>query len=185
MCDKFGWDNDDYEMREARRKFKSAMVQQFNDLYGTDKEDLISWQKLCHILNIEPVPEELKKCREVRICFNPFIIDRWLNEGWQASSSDACESCGSRRYSKDGSSGEGFPKPREAAGLYNRTREIFSQGRRICWRVAAILTSRNPAFIRWPSWEETKVSMISTYITQDELCNNRLKRTLNFILTTS
>jgi hypothetical protein len=27
MCDEFGWDSDDYEMREARRRFKSAMVQ--------------------------------------------------------------------------------------------------------------------------------------------------------------
>jgi hypothetical protein len=69
MCDEFEWDSDDYDMREARRTFKSAMVQQFNDLYGTDEEDLTSWQKLCHVLNIKPVPEELKKCREVRVCF--------------------------------------------------------------------------------------------------------------------
>ena len=65
MCDDFEWDSDDYEMREARRNFKSAMVQQFNDLYGTDEEDLNSSQNLCHILNIEPVPEGLKQCRNV------------------------------------------------------------------------------------------------------------------------
>lgn len=47
MCDEFGWDSDDYEMRKARRRFKSAMVQEFNFLYGTDKGDLASWQKLC------------------------------------------------------------------------------------------------------------------------------------------
>jgi hypothetical protein len=69
MCDEFDWDSDDFDMREARREFKSAMVQQFNDLYGTDAEDLNSWQNLCHLLEIDPVPEELKKCREVRICF--------------------------------------------------------------------------------------------------------------------
>ncbi len=73
MCDEFGWNSDDYEMRKARRNFKSAMVQQFNDLYGTDEEDLTAWQKLCHILNIDPVPEGLKKCREVRIWFFPLI----------------------------------------------------------------------------------------------------------------
>ena len=54
------------------RKFKSAMVQQFNDLYGTDEEDLNSWQNLCHILNIELVPEGLKECHKVNIC--PFGI---------------------------------------------------------------------------------------------------------------
>jgi hypothetical protein len=67
MCDDFKWDNDDYEMREARRKFKSAMVQQFNDLYGTH-EDLSSWKNLCRVLKIEPVPEGLIECRKVSIC---------------------------------------------------------------------------------------------------------------------
>jgi len=76
MCDAFEWDSDDYEMREARRQFKSAMVQQFNDLYGTDEEDLNSWQNLCHILNIEPVPEGIKECREVSICRVPLITTR-------------------------------------------------------------------------------------------------------------
>jgi hypothetical protein len=74
MCDDFEWDSDDYEMRAARRKFKSAMAQQFNDLHGTDEEDLNSWQNLCHILNIEPAPEGLKGCREVSICRVPFIM---------------------------------------------------------------------------------------------------------------
>lgn len=76
MCDDFEWDSDDYEMREARRTFKSAMVQQFNNLYGTDEEDLNSWQNLCHILNIKPVPEGLKECREVSIRGVPFIMTR-------------------------------------------------------------------------------------------------------------
>ena len=36
----FGWDSDDYEIREAKRNFKSLMVQEFNDLYRTDEEYL-------------------------------------------------------------------------------------------------------------------------------------------------
>jgi hypothetical protein len=67
MCDDFDWDEDSYEMRKAKREFKSAMVCQFNDLYGTDAGDLDSWKKLCRILNIEPVPEGLKECREVSV----------------------------------------------------------------------------------------------------------------------
>jgi hypothetical protein len=65
MCNVFGWDAEDYEMREARRNFKSAIVQQFNGLYGTNIDDLNAWQELCHILDIEPVPESLEGCREV------------------------------------------------------------------------------------------------------------------------
>ena len=64
MCEEFGWDMEDYEMREAKREFKAAMVREFNGLYGTNGEDLESWQKLCRILNIEPVPLKLKPCRE-------------------------------------------------------------------------------------------------------------------------
>ncbi|CAG7558098.1 unnamed protein product [Fusarium equiseti] len=40
------------------------MVKQFNDIYGTDPDNLESWQKLCHVLNIEPVPTRLAACRE-------------------------------------------------------------------------------------------------------------------------
>jgi hypothetical protein len=65
MCDDFGWDSEDFEMREARRAFKAAMVQQFNGLYGTDQNDLPSWQRLCCILDIDPVPDRTKECREV------------------------------------------------------------------------------------------------------------------------
>ncbi|KAH6667241.1 hypothetical protein B0J14DRAFT_603024 [Halenospora varia] len=64
MCDDFEWDSGNYEMRAARREFKSAMVQQFNHLYGIDEEDLNSWHNLCKVLKIEPVPEDLTECRE-------------------------------------------------------------------------------------------------------------------------
>jgi hypothetical protein len=67
MCELFGWDDEDFEMRQARRKFKSAMVQQFNQVYGTDEGDMLSWQALCRILNIEPIPEDLKECRKVSV----------------------------------------------------------------------------------------------------------------------
>ena len=63
MSDSFDWDSDDEE--DPKREFKAAMVKQFNDIYGTDSDSLESWQKLCHVLNIEPVPRRLTECREV------------------------------------------------------------------------------------------------------------------------
>lgn len=71
LCDDFGWCNDDDELWEARRDFKSAMVQQFNSLYGTDEEDLNAWHGLCRILNIEPIPERLNQCRRVSYPHSP------------------------------------------------------------------------------------------------------------------
>ncbi|OAP63864.1 hypothetical protein AYL99_03091 [Fonsecaea erecta] len=64
MCDGFGWRGRNDEKEEAKERFKSAMVLQFNDLYGTDRDDLNAWQGLCRILNIFPPPTELDECRK-------------------------------------------------------------------------------------------------------------------------
>jgi hypothetical protein len=66
--DEFGrmsrsWDEDTRE--EAREGFKDVLVKEFNKMYGTDVNDIGSWQGLCRVLGIAPVPEELKECREV------------------------------------------------------------------------------------------------------------------------
>jgi len=74
MCQDFGWDRDSFEMQEEREEFKSAMVRQFNDLYGTDENDLSSWQALCHILRIVPAPTSVYMCRRVSI-FHIFIYN--------------------------------------------------------------------------------------------------------------
>ena len=65
MRAEFGWDADDYEMRDARRKFKSAMGQEFNDIYGTDETEIEPWQHLCRISYINPIPSTLEDCRKV------------------------------------------------------------------------------------------------------------------------
>ncbi|KAM0489513.1 hypothetical protein ACHAP8_012499, partial [Fusarium lateritium] len=64
MCRFFGWNKDDEELKDAKGEFKVAMVKQFNDIYGKDPKNLQLWQKLCHVLNIEPVPTRLAECRE-------------------------------------------------------------------------------------------------------------------------
>jgi len=63
LSDFFEWERGD--KKNAREEFKAAIVKQFNDIYGTDPDNLQNWQKLCHVLNIEPVPERLAACREV------------------------------------------------------------------------------------------------------------------------
>ena len=66
MCDFFGWEKDDEEKGIAREDFKNAMVHQFNSLYGTDVNDIESWQKLCLALDIVPLPQGIEQCRKVR-----------------------------------------------------------------------------------------------------------------------
>ena len=67
MCDFFGWDTHDDERELAHKEFKNAMVHQFNSLYGTNVNDIESWQKLCLALDIVPLPQGIKQCRKVRL----------------------------------------------------------------------------------------------------------------------
>jgi len=53
------------EKKLVMKKFKDAMVLQFNNIYRTNVDDIGTWQKLCQILGIVPMPEGLKECRDV------------------------------------------------------------------------------------------------------------------------
>ena len=64
LCDQSGWGKDHPERKKAHRKFKDALVKQFNHVYGTDMNSLASWQNLCYAVRIDPVPGDLHACRE-------------------------------------------------------------------------------------------------------------------------
>lgn len=51
----------------AHRRFRSAMIDEFNATYGTDNNDLESWKNLCRVVGIDPVPETITQCRKVRL----------------------------------------------------------------------------------------------------------------------
>jgi hypothetical protein len=74
MCDFFAWDKDDEQCKEARRAFKDAMVIQFNSLYGTDVANIENWHKLCVALYIEPLPDTVHHCKEVRSWQSPIEL---------------------------------------------------------------------------------------------------------------
>ncbi len=74
MCDHFGWRRYSNERDQARDAMRRAMVQQFNHTFGTNAEDLASWQKLCEIIQIDPIPDKLKQCRRVRLSSSHCIV---------------------------------------------------------------------------------------------------------------
>ncbi|CUA70002.1 hypothetical protein RSOLAG22IIIB_14184 [Rhizoctonia solani] len=55
------WSKED--AKKAREVFKDALTKDFNDTYGTDENDLASWQKLCTVLDLN-VPDDVESCRE-------------------------------------------------------------------------------------------------------------------------
>lgn len=67
MCDYFHWDRDSEEKNDARDRMRHAMVLQFNDTFGTNAEDLITWHNLCDVISIRPIPETLHACRQVHV----------------------------------------------------------------------------------------------------------------------
>ncbi|KAG9311186.1 hypothetical protein JVU11DRAFT_8259 [Chiua virens] len=64
LCDEFGWDKEHPERIRAHQKFKDALVLQFNETYGINVNSLESWHNLCHVVRIDPIPEDLDTCRE-------------------------------------------------------------------------------------------------------------------------
>ena len=65
MCDFFDWDREDPDRQDAHDGFKTALVKQFNSLYGTEVDDIKSWRGLCLALDILPLPEDVTDAKEV------------------------------------------------------------------------------------------------------------------------
>ncbi|TDL15743.1 hypothetical protein BD410DRAFT_902445 [Rickenella mellea] len=63
LCDFFGWKKDSSKRKKARERFRDALTQEFNEIYGTDAHRLPSWQALCRILDISPIPDDLEVCQ--------------------------------------------------------------------------------------------------------------------------
>ncbi|KAL5635304.1 hypothetical protein ACGC1H_004178 [Rhizoctonia solani] len=63
----YNWDNKTWESSEATAGLRRALVLQFNLTYGTDQNDLASWQNLCRAMKVTNIPETLKKCKKVRV----------------------------------------------------------------------------------------------------------------------
>jgi len=58
------WKDGDDEYTEARDRFADALAEDFNAMYGTNIDDIENWRVLCHVLKIDPVPEDIKACRK-------------------------------------------------------------------------------------------------------------------------
>ena len=65
LCEWYGWEREDPKKKAARKAFGIAMKKEFDDLYGSDENDINNWHKLCHVLRINPVPDTLRECRAV------------------------------------------------------------------------------------------------------------------------
>jgi hypothetical protein len=90
MCDEFGWNKGDPEKKEARDLLSDAITRQFNDIYGTDEDDIGSWQNLCRVLRISIIPEDLEGCKRVR---QIHLIRNRADDFVKVAQKQACQPC--------------------------------------------------------------------------------------------
>ena len=59
------WSNDVF--KQEKQALQTALVLQFNDIYGDDETDANSWKELCKTMDIRPMPRNMKECKQVVI----------------------------------------------------------------------------------------------------------------------
>ncbi|KAI0792461.1 hypothetical protein C8Q75DRAFT_753008 [Abortiporus biennis] len=70
---RMGWSDD--ERRIARERYREALTNEFNDIFGTDPSDYEAWKKLFGILKISPVPASVLECTRVIKSVNVNLVD--------------------------------------------------------------------------------------------------------------
>lgn len=65
LCKHYGWEYGDSKKDKAEREFKSALIAEFEAIYGKDPKSLESWKRLARSIGIHPIPDGIKECRKV------------------------------------------------------------------------------------------------------------------------
>ncbi|KAH7909591.1 hypothetical protein BJ138DRAFT_1010527, partial [Hygrophoropsis aurantiaca] len=114
LCNFNNWDREDTERADAHEAFKTALVIQFNHIYGTDEHSLSAWRDLCEVIGVSPIPDGLAACRKAVRGSHVNIVDLVDAKG----TGDAVTRFGSTRelseYTK--LTGKFFPKENAYAG---------------------------------------------------------------------
>jgi hypothetical protein len=64
LAQKQGWEHRGVPYHSALEDLKTALVVEFNQIYGTNDKDISAWQALCRVIGI-PVEDTLKECQKV------------------------------------------------------------------------------------------------------------------------
>jgi len=85
------------EEKKAKSAFGTAMGKQFASFYGTSVNDPEAWKALCEALGVDPVPETIAECRDVRVQsrFVPFVC---VNTHTRARTAHQVHSCQPGRF---------------------------------------------------------------------------------------
>lgn len=129
MCDQFGWRKNSAGKYPAERiaahgEFKIAMIEAFNHNFGTDVEDRHSWENICELLGVDPLPTRLKDMKEV--C-HPIHISEINSHPWQLVKSTHVNLSDLLDSSRSGGPVHIFDTQAELAAYTLREGRIFSK----------------------------------------------------------
>lgn len=63
----------DNSSKSNKQRRAEAYAEDFGRLLGTDPKKLETWQKLCNILDIEPIPQSVTQCKKVSYSSTHFL----------------------------------------------------------------------------------------------------------------
>ncbi|KAH9980913.1 hypothetical protein BGW80DRAFT_1247759 [Lactifluus volemus] len=75
LCKTYNWEGGSQERKAAHEEFSFAMKMEFDDLYGSDENDIENWHKLCHVLRIDPAPTTVQECRAAVLKKHVNLVD--------------------------------------------------------------------------------------------------------------
>jgi hypothetical protein len=61
----YGWGRNHPKGEDAWDRYQTALVQEFNSWYESNNSSLQSWQGLCTVLKVRPLPTSTGACRQV------------------------------------------------------------------------------------------------------------------------
>ncbi|BCS27002.1 uncharacterized protein APUU_60050S [Aspergillus puulaauensis] len=72
MYDTFGWGRENPKRKKSWARFRIAVIRAFNSAFGSDAENITSWQRICHCLGVAPSPRTLGDARKA-------VVETYVN----------------------------------------------------------------------------------------------------------
>ncbi|PWW75955.1 hypothetical protein C7212DRAFT_29675, partial [Tuber magnatum] len=72
-----GWAEGTRQLSRAKGRFRQALVDEFNHIFGMDGRNLGNWQRLCRVVGVpeERIPGTITQCRKMLSIIHVNLID--------------------------------------------------------------------------------------------------------------
>ncbi|KAG0135071.1 hypothetical protein HOY82DRAFT_632830 [Tuber indicum] len=77
LCEHKRWARGSHPERRAMASFRTALINEFNYIFGMNDNDLENWQRLCRVVGVpeERIPVTLRQCRRTLSTIHVNLVD--------------------------------------------------------------------------------------------------------------